>query len=1354
MADNEQRCAMRGLCGTDPDGGIFSPELPCPYSGPPIRPEDDKDEDNTVRHTLVQLCGQRYADIPLCCSGAQVETLSANLQRASLMIASCPACIGNFKDFFCDFTCSPSQGSFVNVTSTLLSTDDKQIVASIDYFVSEEFRTGFFDSCKGVQFAATNGFVMDLLGGGAQSANEFLAFLGKKQNMGSPFPISFPSQAAGNLSIYQPEPRSCADTSNLANLCSCVDCPAVCPALPPPPSHGRCHVGTLSCLSFVLILGYSLGAAAFISGFLLQRNLRRRRERAYERVALSVDTHTTSPASQHRALVGASSLANYPTEDSQDTTNRASLIDPLDATQPRQNKLNTLLRRIFYRLGLFCASHPWIVFALVFALIGLLNIGWKWFDVERDPVRLWVAPDSESRIQKEIFDQEFGPFFRAQQLFITANLAEGETEPGPVLSYERLRWLARVEEDIEKLKSSPNNITLADVCFRPGGPRGACVVQSVTAWWSNPDNIGRKDWADHIRVCAARPGDCLPKFQQPLSPQYVLGGRAESGDWLESKALVVNYVVDNSLDTAKVARAEEWERTLRSYLTTASERAPREADIRLTFQTGVSLEEELNKSTNTDIPIVVLSYVVMFLYIALTLGDSSSAGPDDDNFAQSISRWVVNFPRLFKKRQSIALTDDPDLEHPPTWLPRLPRRIFVGSKFTLGLFGIGLVILSVSAATGFCSMLGIKSTLIIAEVIPFLVLAVGVDNIFILVHEVDRQGQMHGPYAATIGSGEAFSNLMSPTQTRDSDADSAPQQLPVEERVARAVARMGPSVLLSSLTETLAFGLGALVPMPAVRNFALYAAGSVFINALLQITVFISALAIDVRRTEAGRVDCFPCIRLPAKIALTDGTPGLHAGRLARFIRRHYAPFLLRQPVKIAVLLLFGGSFVLSVISMQHIKLGLDERLALPRDSYLIEYFNDLHEYLEIGPPPTPICGRFSTCDPYSLANVLEGERKRPSSSYIGTPTSSWIDDFFLWLNPEYDECCLVKKNDPSQFCDPRRAFNCVPCLQGRTPAWNITMDGLPDGEVFGRYLRQWLQSPTTEDCPVAGQASYGSALSLNDPGEEKPVKASHFRTFTTPLRTQDDFINAFAAAHRVAEEISSSTNLDVFPYSYFFVFFDQYAHIIGLAQEVLGLGLASVLFVTSLLLGSWRTGTIVTGVVALTVTSVMGVMGVWGIMLNAISVVNLVIALGIAVEFCAHIARAFMGAATGTGSLPVDHPSGQRERDERMWVAMVDVGPSVLSGITFTKLIGLSVLALTRSKLLEIYHFRMWMTLIISGALHGLVLLPVVLSLAGGAGYTVEDADEEWMATALRRRDHEYEYRPFMADTESVSSD
>jgi Niemann-Pick C1 protein len=127
--------------------------------------------------------------------------------------------------------------------------------------------------------------------------------------------------------------------------------------------------------------------------------------------------------------------------------------------------------------------------------------------------------------------------------------------------------------------------------------------------------------------------------------------------------------------------------------------------------------------------------------------------------------------------------------------------------------------------------------LIIAEVIPFLVLAVGVDNVFILVHELDRQNSLHALPDRDDG---------------DSNHDDPPTMLAPEERVARAVARMGPSILLSSVTETVAFALGALVPMPAVRNFAIYAAGSVFLGAVMQVTVFVSAMAVDLRRAEVS----------------------------------------------------------------------------------------------------------------------------------------------------------------------------------------------------------------------------------------------------------------------------------------------------------------------------------------------------------------------------------------------------------------------------------------------------------------------------------------------------------------------
>lgn len=57
----------------------------------------------------------------------------------------------------------------------------------------------------------------------------------------------------------------------------------------------------------------------------------------------------------------------------------------------------------------------------------------------------------------------------------------------------------------------------------------------------------------------------------------------------------------------------------------------------------------------------------------------------------------------------------------------------VDSKISLGVAGIFIVLSSVASSLGIFCYLGIPLTLIVIEVIPFLVLAVGVDNIFIIV---------------------------------------------------------------------------------------------------------------------------------------------------------------------------------------------------------------------------------------------------------------------------------------------------------------------------------------------------------------------------------------------------------------------------------------------------------------------------------------------------------------------------------------------------------------------------------------------------------------------------------------------
>lgn len=87
-----------------------------------------------------------------------------------------------------------------------------------------------------------------------------------------------------------------------------------------------------------------------------------------------------------------------------------------------------------------------------------------------------------------------------------------------------------------------------------------------------------------------------------------------------------------------------------------------------------------------------------------------------------------------------------------------------------------------------------------AQVIPFLVLAVGVDNMFILAHALDRE-------------------------------DPA---VPLRDRVGRALAAAGPSITLAASCQIVAFLLGLLSPMPAIRNFSFTAAFAIAFDYILQ----------------------------------------------------------------------------------------------------------------------------------------------------------------------------------------------------------------------------------------------------------------------------------------------------------------------------------------------------------------------------------------------------------------------------------------------------------------------------------------------------------------------------------------
>ncbi|VEU21101.1 DEKNAAC101992 [Brettanomyces naardenensis] len=1221
----------------------------------------------------------------------QIQQLKTNLAKVRPLISSCPACQENFFQMFCHFTCSPNQSTFVNVTQVGTSSSGNDVVDELDFYIDgTNFATGFFESCKNIKFGATNGYAMDLIGGGAQNYSQFLKFLGDKKPFlgGSPFQMNmvYDRGLKDQMEPFTTIVRNCND-SDPNFRCSCADCPQACPVLPQVKRQQKCTVGGIPCFSFTVATLYAAILVGYTAVVTFIRGKKPHSLFGLHESALLADDSNDVEVDGETGLLDDgidSDLVTPPTGEDEEGGGGIPDDDITDFESFKASDsyyINDWLENVLYKQGSICARHPWRIITSTFVIAGILCLFTFKLELERDPVHLWVSPKAEAFRQKQVFDDSFGPFYRAEQLFVS-----NATQDSILQNYDFVKWWFEKETEIQSLKAG--NTTYSNICFKPTG--GACAVESFTQYFHGDIRyLPETTWKQKISDCAASPVNCLPSFQQPLKRSLIFGGNA-SASAIESPAFVVTFLANNEVDQAskQVLNAQSWEEKFEEYVSEILiPEAQQQWGVNISYTTEISVEKELNKSTNTDIRIVVISYLVMFAYVSIALGTGSGSN-----------------------------------SKAPTGKAGGPLQLLTRTRFGLGLTGIFIVLLSVFASVGICSLFGLKSTLIIAEVIPFLVLAVGVDNIFLLCNEL-----------------------------RDINYLNVTNELQLEERVAKTLSNVGPSILLSSTIEVSCFLLATVVNMPAVRNFAVYSAFAIFFNTLLQLTAFVSVLALDQKRLEQGRLDLLTFMKVPqgsislpedseagdsvnhqANLSqlLSGGSLTVEAGFFTRLIRKHLSSIFTPRGRRF-VLLFFAAWLGISLSLFPEIQLGLDQRLAMPTDSHLVEYFGDMYKYLNVGPPiywvvdglnvssiegQRHLCGKFTTCDSMSLVNILQQEYKRQEVSSIAEPTASWIDDFLLWLNPDLTDCCRVKKTPaklsakelfaPEEFCLPRQPpRQCKSCYEEKK--WDFQMDGFPEGSDFNTYFNEWIQSPS-DPCPLGGKAPYSSSVYVKG-GQ---VARSSFRNSHTPLRSQQDFIDAYHDSLRIVNEVKKEQpQLNLFAYSPFYIFFVQYENIISLAIKLVCVGLALVFVLASFLLGSFLNSSILALNVGLIMINVAGAMAVWNISLNAVSLVNLMICLGLAVEFSVHLVRHF----NFNSNYQVHGKDFKLSRKlGRAYNSLEFIGSTTLSGITMTKLIGIAVLGFTRSKIFQVYYFRMWLSLIIVSSLHSLILLPILLGYLG----------------------------------------
>ncbi len=72
------------------------------------------------------------------------------------------------------------------------------------------------------------------------------------------------------------------------------------------------------------------------------------------------------------------------------------------------------------RIHLSCYFFSLKVLLLSAVVVVIFSAGLHKIELTTDPVELWSAPNSRARQEKDFHDTNFGPFFRSNQLILTA----------------------------------------------------------------------------------------------------------------------------------------------------------------------------------------------------------------------------------------------------------------------------------------------------------------------------------------------------------------------------------------------------------------------------------------------------------------------------------------------------------------------------------------------------------------------------------------------------------------------------------------------------------------------------------------------------------------------------------------------------------------------------------------------------------------------------------------------------------------------------------------------------------------------------------------------------------------------
>ncbi|UMM12683.1 hypothetical protein L5515_001337 [Caenorhabditis briggsae] len=843
---------------------------------------------------------------------------------------------------------------------------------------------------------------------------------------------------------------------------------------------------------------------------------------------------------------------------------------------------------LFRQLGFFVCDHPlpFIVFPLLFTTamgVGLLHL-----NPLSDAVYLFTPIGAQSKMERmsihekwPLTDNNYIPgraVTQSREIQVTA-LAKNDSN---ILDAKFANAVYQLDKYIQtrvRVLHNGHYYSYKNLCLQY--KNGGCPSNKHVHILSDLYNHGFNITYPYFRF-----GSEGGYIGSSLGGVTVMKGENETDILASAKAWFMIYHLKFHPEEMSYISGE-WElelgRMLKDY--------PEDPYISITYFHSQTLADELKRNADTLVPRFVISFTLLVVFSTLC-----SLCFIDGSFSID---WVLSKPIL-----SI-----------------------------LGVVNAGIAILT---GIGCLSLIGMPYNDIVG-VMPFLVVAVGTDNMFLMVAAVRRTSRTHT----------------------------------VHERMGECMADAAVSILITSSTDVLSFGVGTITTIPAVQIFCVYTGVAIFFAFLYQITFFAACLALAMKHEAAGRNSMFFVESVPAekrkslstfqRIFNMGSVPDHSSSNdvkqplTSRFFGEWYAPVLMNPFVRgIAmvwfVIYLLGASYGCS-----RIKEGLEPVNLLVEDSYAIPHYRLLEKYFwKYGQQVQIVINNAP-----DLRNHTS--RDRVHAMVLDFATSKHaigMESVQFWL---FEMERYYQKELQVQIID----------------------------SSFYGLLQHFLASKTNN--PLAEDIYWGP---MPDDDNGTMVQSFRFIVGMKDLVTTMDQTDATMSFRDVAArwpEFNVTTFMPIW------MFTDQYIIIIpntvqNIIIALLVMIVIAVLFIPQPMCSLW---------VALACASidfgVIGYMTLWGVNLDAISMITIIMSIGFSVDYSAHIAYGYVVSTRDTAT-------------GRVQEALSALGWPLFQGAMST-IIAVSVLADIPAYMIVTF-FKTVVLSISLGLLHGLVFLPVLLSI------------------------------------------